>query len=486
MLRSQDVRTPGGPDGPGRHDRADRSGHGQLAGRQPDEKLRGRGREHEADRRHRLPQPVPDDVPARHRRPVRRRRRQPDLGRGRQVVDGRQHADQHPELRLAVLRGQRGPAGVRRCQHQHVRGPLRPGPDGPGLRLYARGHPDAEGALLPGCRRPDVVDHRARVLPGRIGRLGGLPEPSTTAPCSSSTTRATASARSCPRPTAIPIRPRSSRSRAGSRIPSTWCGDPAATCSTSITSSSGNVWRLKYLDAPIARATATPNGGQAPIDIHLDGSASAEPDSDFQITDWDWDFDNDGDIDASGDEVDWHIAVAATHQVKLTVHSSSGLSDSVVLTIDADNAPPVPVINTPLDCAAPGCWDVGQPLHGHRHRDGRGGRQPDRLALRLERDHPPLRTAVPHAHDHDQVGHEDVHRSTRPITSTRPISRSCSPSPTARGRRAPRPSSCSPTRRPSSSRRRRAASRCRPATTPTPRHGPPRSSRRATPRSAVR
>ncbi len=111
--------------------------------------------------------------------------------------------------------------------------------------------------------------------------------------------------------------------------------------------STGNVWRLKYLDAPIARATATPNGGQAPIDIHLDGSASAEPDSDFQITDWDWDFDNDGDIDASGDEVDWHIAVAATHQVKLTVHSSSGLTDSVVLTIDADNAPPVPAHQQP-------------------------------------------------------------------------------------------------------------------------------------------
>ena len=44
------------------------------------------------------------------------------------------------------------------------------------------------------------------------------------------------------------------------------------------------------------------------------------------------------------------------------MHSSSGLSDTVVLSIDTDNAAPVPVITAPLDCDAPGCWTVGQPI----------------------------------------------------------------------------------------------------------------------------
>ena len=36
-----------------------------------------------------------------------------------------QHADQHPELRLALLRGRRAPGGVRERRHRHVRQPLR-------------------------------------------------------------------------------------------------------------------------------------------------------------------------------------------------------------------------------------------------------------------------------------------------------------------------------------------------------------------------
>ena len=134
--------------------------------------------------------------------------------------------------------------------------------------------------------------------------------------------------------------------------------------------SSGNVWRVKYVNSPIARATATPNGGQAPITIHLDGSTSSEPDPDFQITDWDWDFDNNGGVDASGEQVDWNITTAATHQVKLTVHSSSGLSDTVVLSIDTDNAAPVPIITRPARLRRARMLDRRPADHRHRYRDG--------------------------------------------------------------------------------------------------------------------
>ena len=124
----------------------------------------------------------------------------------------------------------------------------------------------------------------------------------------------------------------------------------------------GRVVRVKYVNSPIARATATPSGGVAPVTIHLDGSTSSEPDPDFAIDDWDWDFDNDGSYDDSGEDVDWQIDTEGVYQVKLRVHSTSGLTDTVTLTVDTYNAAPVPVINAPADCGAPGCWSVGDDI----------------------------------------------------------------------------------------------------------------------------
>ena len=112
--------------------------HGQLAGGQPAQGLRGRRREHQAHRRDGLPQPVPDDVPARPQRPVRRRRRQPDVGGGRSLDDVGQHAGQHPELRLAVLRGQQPSGRVRECRHRDVRRPVRRWPVRAAVHVHAR------------------------------------------------------------------------------------------------------------------------------------------------------------------------------------------------------------------------------------------------------------------------------------------------------------------------------------------------------------
>ena len=126
----------------------------------------------------------------------------------------------------------------------------------------------------------------------------------------------------------------------------------------------GRVVRVKYVNAPIARATAQPDGGQAPISIHLDGSTSSEPDPDFAIDGWDWDFFNDGSFDDSGQQVDWQIDTPGQYQVKLRVHSTSGLTDTVTLNVDADNAAPVPVIGAPAPCADPDppCWSVGDTI----------------------------------------------------------------------------------------------------------------------------
>ena len=126
----------------------------------------------------------------------------------------------------------------------------------------------------------------------------------------------------------------------------------------------GRVVRVKYVNAPIARATADPVGGVAPISIHLDGTTSSEPDSDFSIDGWDWDFYNDGSFDASDPEVDWQIDTPGQYQVKLRVHSTSGLTDTFTLNIDADNAAPVPSIDSPAACDDPDppCWSVGDKI----------------------------------------------------------------------------------------------------------------------------
>jgi glucose/arabinose dehydrogenase len=153
----------------------------------------------------------------------------------------------------------------------------------------------------------------------------------------------------------------------------------------------GIVSRVKYVNSPIARATATPAHSIAPVTVHLDGSTSSEPNSGFVLDGWDWDFFNDGSFDDSGEEVDWHIDTPGQYQVKLRVHSTSGLTDTVVINVDADNNPPVPVIDSPADCGAPGCWQVGDTIHftGHATDDEDGNLTGNNLVWRVVMRHCP-------------------------------------------------------------------------------------------------
>lgn len=68
-----------------------------------------------------FPQPVPLHVPAGDGRDLVRRRRLDHVG-GDQPYPGHLRS---PQLRLAVLRGRRSPARLRRARRDHVRGPLR-------------------------------------------------------------------------------------------------------------------------------------------------------------------------------------------------------------------------------------------------------------------------------------------------------------------------------------------------------------------------
>ncbi|HEY3334515.1 MAG TPA: PQQ-dependent sugar dehydrogenase [Candidatus Limnocylindrales bacterium] len=129
----------------------------------------------------------------------------------------------------------------------------------------------------------------------------------------------------------------------------------------------GRVVRIKYVIAPIARATADPSEALAPVTVHLDGSASSDPDPGASLVAWRWDLDNDGVYDdATGATYDWAVTTPAVYPVGLEVESSNGLKDTVSLVVDATNDPPVPVIDTP---GADLAWAVGDTIAFSGHAD---------------------------------------------------------------------------------------------------------------------
>jgi glucose/arabinose dehydrogenase len=129
----------------------------------------------------------------------------------------------------------------------------------------------------------------------------------------------------------------------------------------------GRVVRMTYILAPIARATADPSEALAPVTVHLDASASSDPDPAASLVAWRWDLNHDGVYDdATGATYDWAITTPAVYPVSLEVESSNGLKDTVDLTVDATNDPPVPVIDTPGPDLT---WAVGDTIDFTGHAD---------------------------------------------------------------------------------------------------------------------
>ena len=180
-LRSQDLRTAGDPTGARRRDPARRTR--TPARRCPTTRRRERRPERAPDHRLRPAQPVPLHVPARARTSL----YVGDVGWNAweeidRIAEPRRAGR---ELRLAVLRGRRPPGGYDSAQPEPLREPLR------GRRRCAS------------RRRYYTYNHAAKVVPDETCPTGGssisglafynggdLPGRSTTARCSSPTTRA--------------------------------------------------------------------------------------------------------------------------------------------------------------------------------------------------------------------------------------------------------------------------------------------------------
>ena len=185
------------------------------------------------------------------------------LGGGRPVHDVGQHADQHPELRLALLRGCRASAGSSRTsaptcapasmtqgatdplyKYTHIgtltpKGPCFPGSADQtssisGLAFYE----GASGASIDYPSKYDgalfFVDYSRDCLGAILPQASGIPDPGQVEQVASGIAN----------PVDIVTGPG---------------GDLYY-----VDHNGGRVVRIKYVNAPIARATANPDGGQAP------------------------------------------------------------------------------------------------------------------------------------------------------------------------------------------------------------------------------
>jgi glucose/arabinose dehydrogenase len=145
----------------------------------------------------------------------------------------------------------------------------------------------------------------------------------------------------------------------------------------------GRVVGIRYLVAPIARATVTPDHAIAPVTLHLDASTSTDPDPSSTISSYNWDLDDDGAFDdASGITYDWPVTTPAVYRIGLEVTSSNGLSDTTTITADTSNNAPVPVIDTPSSSLT---WSVGDDIavQGHATDDEDGTVSASKLAWDL-------------------------------------------------------------------------------------------------------
>ena len=160
----------------------------------------------------------------------------------------------------------------------------------------------------------------------------------------------------------------------------------------------GTIQRIKYFatnQPPVARATANPTSGAAPLTVDFDGTTSSDADGDTLA--YEWDLDGDGAYDDSTSAKPSHTYSTGNHQVGLKVTDGKGASDALdePLTISSGNTPPTATISAPLTSTT---WKVGDTISfsGSATDQQDGALAPSRLTWSLVMQHCPASACHEH------------------------------------------------------------------------------------------
>ena len=125
----------------------------------------------------------------------------------------------------------------------------------------------------------------------------------------------------------------------------------------------GTIRRIEYTSAnqtPVAKATAAPTTGSAPLSVAFDGSGSTDPDA-GDVLSYAWDLDGDSAFDDStAVRPSYTYTADGTYPVSLGVTDNRGASDTDSVVITVANTAPSAVITTPT---ADTTWKVGDVIN---------------------------------------------------------------------------------------------------------------------------
>jgi glucose/arabinose dehydrogenase len=128
----------------------------------------------------------------------------------------------------------------------------------------------------------------------------------------------------------------------------------------------GNIHRIVYTAAnqpPVARVSATPTSGSAPLTVSLDGSTST--DAEGGALAYSWDLDGNGTFgDATGPTASVTYTAAGTYRPALRVTDPQGATGTASATVTVGNTAPTAVIDAPSSTVT---WQVGSTINFSGH-----------------------------------------------------------------------------------------------------------------------
>ncbi|WP_053205743.1 ThuA domain-containing protein [Jiangella muralis] len=110
------------------------------------------------------------------------------------------------------------------------------------------------------------------------------------------------------------------------------------------------LYRVDYVSgsrSPVAHATATPDSGQAPLAVQLDGTGSTDPEN--ETLTYEWDFTGDGTVDSTDAQASFTYTENGVYNARLTVTDPAGKTGTTTVPITVGNTRPEVDFDVPPD-----------------------------------------------------------------------------------------------------------------------------------------